>query len=153
MPLPSSDELTTDVAEGTLVQLDGIAQLVVTDRSKQETEEPRQLLMRLLQANEYSLADQPAVGVSYYNQLSGKAAFCVWVKAVDTIFDETACGSGTSAIGIAAATSSQSSAELPVVQPSGEVITTKVQYKAGRVTRSTIAGTVDILYDGEMRLP
>jgi diaminopimelate epimerase len=98
------------------------------------------------------LADKPAAAVSYYDPISGKAAFCVWVNEVDTIFDETACGSGTSAIGIAVAVMRGASVELPVVQPSGETITTKAIYSAGTITKSFITGKVKVLYDGELKL-
>jgi diaminopimelate epimerase len=152
MPLPESGQLVSQVQEGSLVMLDGIAQLVVTSQEQRERQTPRELLMRLLADNIYDLADQPAVGISYYDQTSGKAEFCVWVNEVDTVFDETACGSGTSAIGIALASTRESSVTLPVIQPSGESITTTSLYELGAVTKSQIAGTVNILYDGELSL-
>jgi diaminopimelate epimerase/GNAT superfamily N-acetyltransferase len=146
MPLPNDRTLFQLVPEGTLVQLDGITQLVVADQ------DPRQLLTQLLRENKYSLASQPAVGVSSYNPSSSKAKFCVWVNEVDTIFDETACGSGTSAIGIAVTAKDQTSTMLPVTQPSGETITTETTYDNDKITKSTITGKVNILYDGEMKL-
>src|SRR6266550_474047 len=118
MPLPCDGRLVRSVAEGELVQLDGIAQLVVTNPKEDQT--ARQLLTSLLNENKYKLNDQPAVGVSYYGRTSGKAQFCVWVKAVDTIFDETACGSGTCAIAVAKAQKEYRTVALDVVQPSGE---------------------------------
>jgi histidine racemase len=150
MPLPSQAQLLRAVAEGCLVQLDGIVHLVVTDGAVQGAATPRQMLDALLRANKYDLASQPAVGVTFYSYESSRAEFCVWVKEVDTIFDESACGSGTCAIGIAAATSSRESVRLPVVQPSGQVIITNAGYDqaAGQVQSSTISGVVDILYDG-----
>ncbi len=151
MPLPQKGKLTTEVAEGMLVQLDGIAQLVVTDKRIKQRD-PREVLTELLRSNAYGLADQPAVGVSYYDPATGKADFCVWVKAVETVFDETACGSGTSAIGVAMATQKRSSIKLPVIQPSGETITTEAAFRGGKVSSSVITGKVGILYDGELVL-
>ncbi len=113
MPLPKGGNLLELVDEGSLVQLDGIAQLVTTDLPDGQT--PRQLLGGLLQANKYQLAYQSAVGVSYYDRTSGKAEFCVWVRAIDTVFDETACGSGTCAIGVALAARAKNSVKLGVV--------------------------------------
>lgn len=150
MPLPKAAELVQPVPEGSLVQLDGIAQLVVTKPKDDQT--PRQLLTNLLRTNNYGLADQPAVGVSYYNQISGTAKFCVWVNAVDTIFDETACGSGTCALGVVESTKTQQPVELNVVQPSGESIRTEAEYTNGAVTKSSISGEVIVLYDGELKL-
>ncbi|HEU4966689.1 MAG TPA: GNAT family N-acetyltransferase [Candidatus Saccharimonadales bacterium] len=150
MPLPEAAELVQSVPEGSLVQLDGIAQLVVTNPKDVQT--PRQLLTDLLRTNKYGLADQPAVGVSYYDEPSGKAEFCVWVNAIDTIFDETACGSGTCAIGVAESAKTQQPVELTVVQPSGESIRTETQYANDAVTKSFISGEVAVLYDGELKL-
>lgn len=150
MPLPKDKTLVQSVSEGALVQLDGISQLVVTRRQDKQT--PRELLGDLLKINKYDLSSQPAVGVSYYDQTSGKAEFCVWVKDVDTIFDETACGSGTSAIGVAVANETGQSVNMNVIQPSGETIRTEASYAEGKVNKSFIAGEVAVLYDGEYTL-
>lgn len=154
MPLPRDEKLATQVDEGTLVRLDGIAQLVITDFTYQQNQTPRELLTKLLQENKYSLADQPAVGITYYDEATKKAEFGVWVKAVNTVFDETACGSGTCAIGVAAATAKKQNQKLEVIQPSGESITTEAAFdnKSGKVVASNIAGKVSILYDGELSL-
>jgi diaminopimelate epimerase/ribosomal protein S18 acetylase RimI-like enzyme len=152
MPLPNGGSLARPVTEGALVQLDGIAQLVVTDAAQRQARSPRELLNGLLRTNAYDLANQPAVGVTYFDQATGKAEFCVWVNAVDTVFDETACGSGTCAIGVASADRSKTSVDLGVVQPSGETIRTQAAYDGAKVARSYISGKVDILYDGELKL-
>ena len=150
MPLPVDGNPPRAVEEGTLVQLDGIAQLVVTHTGLREAMTSRQVLESLITGNKYGLSDQSAVGVSYYDSDTGRASFCVWVNEVGTIFDETACGSGTCAIGVAAATEARESIRLPVVQPSGEVISTEADYdpKIGRVVSTAISGTVKLLYDG-----
>jgi len=152
MPLPAAGKFITEVPEGTLVQLDGITQLVVAAPNQLRRQTPRQLLARLLATNAYGLAEQPAVGVSYYDQTSDKATFCVWVNEVKTMFDETACGSGTSAIGIALAWARQQPVTLSIVQPSGECITTTARYELGTITESQIAGNVRVLYDGSLSL-
>ena len=149
MPTPREGKLVRQVKEGWLVQLDGIAQLVTTKGTEQTL---RKLLQNLLSNNAYGLINQPAVGVSSYDQTTKRAAFCVWVKAVATIFDETACGSGTCAIGIATAWKSGRSSVLRVIQPSGEVIRTETAYAPGAVTISFIAGSVKVLYDGKFKL-
>lgn len=154
MPLPQNGELATKVAEGILVQLDGIAQLVVTDVEQQGKRSPRELLKDLLQENKYGLAGQPAVGITYYDPVSAKAEFGVWVKEINTIFDETACGSGTCAIGIASALKIKQNQRLEVIQPSGESITTEAMFdsETGKVTASNISGKVAVLYDGKLAL-
>ncbi|HKU18854.1 MAG TPA: hypothetical protein VJP80_06300 [Candidatus Saccharimonadales bacterium] len=150
MPLPRQGQLLRPVAEGQLVQLDGITQLVVSQTG--QAQNPRALLTKLLSTNTYDLARQPCVGVACYDSISGQAQFCVWVRDVGTMFDETACGSGTCAIGIARAWESGKDTALSVIQPSGEVIKTTATYAAGSVRTSFIAGTVEILYDGAFTL-
>ena len=149
MPLLKHSRLIKLIPEGTLVQLEGITQLVVTDPTKQALQSPRALLLELLKEDKFNLAALACVGVSYYNQATSKAEFCVRVNAVKTTFDETACGSGTCAIGIALATQQQRSVLLSVVQPSGKMITTRVIYGENGVKKSLITGKVEILYDGE----
>jgi diaminopimelate epimerase len=152
IPLPK-EALTKAATEGILVNLDGITHLVVTSAEVQQAKSPRELLNELLTFNRYNLRNLPSVGVDYYDLLSRKAEFCVWVNAVDTIFDETACGSGTSAIGIVLAEEARESIDQQVIQPSGESIITRATYADEKVIASTITGTVSILYDGALQLP
>lgn len=148
MPLSKDGGMVRRVQEGLLVQLDGIAQLV----ANKPEQTPRQLLTSLLRQNKYNLAAQPCVGVCFYDQFSRKAQFCVWIKEVDTIFDETACGSGTCAIGVARAWETGQSTTLDVIQPSGEIIRAEAICKPGGVDASFITGAVKILYDGALEL-
>lgn len=150
MPLPESRTFTQSVPEGMLVRLTGISQLVVTVPQGSQT--PRQLLTDIVQTNRYNLASQPAVGISYYDRSSRTSRFCVWVQAVDTIFDETACGSGTCAIGIAETMRLNRSVAMSIIQPSGETIQTTCVYASGTIVSSDISGEVATLYDGELQL-
>ena len=150
MPLPE-EQAVLEVKEGTLVQLDGIAQMVVMD---QNPEPASYLLDRLIKEKLYSLQAQPAVGVSNYDQSTNRAEFNVWVKEVDTVFDETACGSGTCAIGVALATKRKENVYLDVLQPSGEKISITCIWDdaLGKVVKAEITGKVNILYDGPFSL-
>lgn len=149
MPLPANEDLPSTVEEGTLVQLEGIAQLVVTDPDLREAKTSRQVLESLIAANKYDLASQSCVGVSYYDSKTCRAVFCVWINKVGTVFDETACGSGSCAIGVAAAMAARGPVRIPVIQPSGETIFTRADCDSrSRIVSSTISGGVRILYDG-----
>jgi diaminopimelate epimerase len=149
MPLPAEDPPSM-VEEGILVRLNGIAHLVVTDPGRREAMTARQVLESLIATDKYGLAGQPAVGVSYYDSGTSRAAFCVWVNRVGTFFDETACGSGSCAIGVAAAAAARGAVRLPVIQPSGDAINTFADYDSARSqpVSPTITGGVKILYDG-----
>lgn len=150
MPLPKNkSQLVRVVPEGTLVKLNGISQLVVTEASNIS---PRELLLKLYRENSYGLADELAFGVTYYNPTTGKAKFCVKVAGNDTIFDETACGSGTCASGIAMAVKEGKSQNLDIIQPSGEVISSHAIYQGKTITYSSITGSVKVLYDGPLSI-
>jgi histidine racemase len=153
MPMPPALNLVTPVEEGFVVRLDGIAHLVV-DSEWGDIRSAAALVSELAHHGKYGLEQQPAVGVSRYDRRSGAADFHVWVKRVGTLFDETACGSGTSAIGIAAAAAAQETVTLTVAQPSGESITSEATYSAmlGSVVSSAIDGAVTVIYDGPLDL-
>ncbi|MDB5175989.1 MAG: hypothetical protein JWM81_847 [Candidatus Saccharibacteria bacterium] len=154
MPLSREDDKTKLVDEGTIVQLYGIAHLVITDRSKVGATSAKDLCEEFIVSNKYGLAQQAAFGISYYDKQSGKSEFGVYVKEVNTVYDETACGSGTSCIGVALAAEAKDDLTVDVIQPTGEVIQTSATYDPVKkqVMQSRIAGTVSILYDGEYKL-
>lgn len=144
LEMPSAS--TSEFEQGAKVQFDGITQLVVPFKPTPAS------LQKLINSNR-SLSRCAAVGLSNYNSKSSQAAFSVWVKKVDTIFNETACGSGTAAIGIALAAKSKTNEQLEIMQPSGEsiIVTTKVDSKGKPVT-TKISGKVRVLFSGEMEL-
>ncbi len=153
MPMPPALDLVAPVEEGFIVRLDGIAHLVV-DSEWGDIGKAAALVSELACHGKYGLEKQPAVGVSRYDRRSGTADFHVWVKRIGTLFAETACGSGTSAIGIAAATAARETVTLTVAQPSGESIASEATYSAilGSVVSSAIDGAVTVIYDGPLDL-
>lgn len=152
MPLPIEGKLTEEVQEGVLVYLDGITHLVI-DTQDIQSANPREVMESLLKENKYDCNSFPAFGVSCYSQKTGEAKFCVWVQAVDTIFDETACGSGTCSIGIAIAAKIKQSISLNVIQPSGSSIQTRSEYdEKNGIMQSFTTSDVQVLYDGEFEL-
>jgi diaminopimelate epimerase/ribosomal protein S18 acetylase RimI-like enzyme len=153
IPLSQRGDITERLDGGSFVRLDGISHIVVTDESVRSRRGPRDLLHSLLASAEYDLPSQPAVGVTYYDPSTRLAEFCVWVREAETVFDESACGSGTSAIGIALATAARSSVRVDVIQPSGETISTSADYDPSvGIIASQISGTVKVLFDGEVVL-
>lgn len=155
MPLPKNEaDNVFAVDEGTLVRLDGIVHIVVNDTKKQQERTARETLTDLLEENKYDLQAEPAVGVCYFDEATEKADFAVWVRDVRTIFDETACGSGTSCIGVAMSFLRKSDGGINVIQPSGKGIVTKARYDvaSGKVVSSQISGTVDYLFDGRYKI-
>jgi ribosomal protein S18 acetylase RimI-like enzyme/diaminopimelate epimerase len=154
MPLSTSGDAVRQVPEGVVVRFDGIAQLVVTDDAVRTGNTPRDVLGSLLSADRHGFAAEPAAGVTFFDPATDAAEFCVWVRDVETVFDETACGSGTSAIGAALAVRERRSVERRVAQPSGDHIVTHAEFAPSEntVSASWIRGAVKCLYDGEVQL-
>jgi D-alanyl-D-alanine dipeptidase/diaminopimelate epimerase len=77
--------------------------------------------------DELSLRDREAVGVIWYEQQAGEVKInpVVWVKKVDTLYYESACGSGAIAVALC-------TGKRKIVQPTGECISVYVD--EGNVT-------------------
>jgi histidine racemase len=148
MPLQKNEEMFRTVDDGVLVQFEGIVQLVATDEARKKYS-PRELLLKILSEKKYELRGRPAVGVTYFDPASKRASFCVWVKNVDTIFDETACGSGTAAIGAVEARRKKMNVEMRVIQPSNEWITVSSEYRPmdTQNAQTWIRGPVQTLFN------
>ena len=140
----------------TQVEWDGMTQLVVTEsEATAAATSPRSLLERLLSndATATEIWAKPAVGVTCFDPTSSRARFCVWVRDVNTMFDETACGSGTAAIAIALANGDALAGDeiseriINVIQPSGDAILS-IAKVSGDLWKSEIEGEVKVLYDG-----
>lgn len=154
MPIPSTPFIT-EVPEGLLVRLDGITHLVqfLEDETSHRHPVTEDHFHHLRQNNVYGFGELPAVGVCVYNVATQSATFKVWVKSVETLFDETACGSGTCAIGCAKAFIDKTSIHgMKVGQPSGEYIEVDVDYNNTDILSASIRGAVDILHQGSFSL-
>ncbi len=152
MPLPIGGRLIESVEEGLLVFFEGITHLVVTETHP--LLDPKQLLETLIKEDKYHCTSYPAFCVTTYDKETKKADFCVSVKALDYIDYKTACGSGTSAIGIALVSEGKESSKFNVIQPSGETLRTSTNYDSDRgvVTESFITGPVSNLFKGIFQL-
>lgn len=104
-----------------LVNLEGITQ-VVTQLDKQLT--PQQLKKSAMVIIKKLGLDQsvPATGVMFLSETESGTSIepVVWVRDIESLFYETACGSGTCAVGIVKAMEQKSNLDnYPVMQPSG----------------------------------
>ena len=95
--------------------------------------------------NEYKLKNNSAVGVIFcenkYNTI--KINPVVWVKDIDTLFLETACGSGSIAVCIVEAFLKNHNQIINILQPSGLIITARVDYNNGIFQKTIITGDID----------
>lgn len=93
--------------------------------------------------------DFPAVGVIYTNFEDEKITIdpIVWVRETNTCYDETACGSGSIAAGIAAFLKNPGKNIFTVTQPSNESYTISLESKNGQISNIKFRGVVK--YRGE----
>jgi len=140
-----------------LVRLEGITHLVLEPGSEDarkitatfEVEKQKLMARRLLE--KHDLMEQPAAGVMALSRHQDvlKLLPYVYVKAVDTFYAETACGSGSVAVGLVLAKKRGSSVhDIEIQQPSGQFLTVNVDYKDGSFETASIEGKVEILYEG-----
>lgn len=105
-----------------VITLEGITQ-IITD-SKPGKQKTKNILKKL-----GLLTSVPAAGVMFIKKEKGKIKLnpFVWVRDIKTLFNETACASGTAAVGFYLARKLNRSLNLPIIQPSGETITVSVK--------------------------
>jgi histidine racemase len=74
----------------------------------------------------------------------------VYVRDINTLFYETACGSGSTAVALVESLKTKNNkTELDVLQPSGKLISVKVLINKGKFIYAEIDGEVEIVKNGE----
>lgn len=74
----------------------------------------------------------------------------VYVRDADTLYYETACGSGTTALGLTLAEQKGVSInDVPIIQPSGMLIKFSVDYDGDKFGYAQISGPIEQLEDQE----
>lgn len=93
---------------------------------------------------EYKIKDAEAIGVIFLEEtIKGtKIHPVVWVRNINTLFYETACGSGTTAVAILEAIKSNQSKNIDIIQPSNQSITAKIILNKGRIDGAFIFGNI-----------
>ena len=86
-----------------------------------------------------NLQNEPAVGVIWCNFKTNTINPFVWVKDVDTIYYENACGSGSLAYGIKKATM-QDNKNIAVRQKNGKIIDVNVDISNDYIKSASIGG-------------
>lgn len=134
-----------------LVKLEGILHVVVMpEQSKmylKKTYNIKQSAMSILCQNK--LLDSPAAGVIFVEQTVNalKIHPCVYVSRINTLFYETACGSGTVAVGLVFALLNRKSEEITVIQPSTKTIRVFVSIKGEEIDKAIISGGIEVHED------
>lgn len=138
--IPLQKNLITKKLGYTIINLEGITQ-VVTDSSPGKIKAKNIL-------NKLGLLDSvPAAGVMFIskNRSEIKLNPFVWVRDIKTFFYETACASGTAAVGYYLAQKLNRSLKLAVVQPSKETLNVAVKLSPNNLPQAKISGSIKIL--------
>lgn len=155
MPVYADPSRITQVAgraDTYIVEMEGITHYIVLnseDTSLIDSEEIKRQSFEILRRN--GLTDAPAAGVMYIcrDGNAWKIDPVVYVRDIDTLFRETACGSGTTALGLVLALrAGKSITNARVIQPSGMPILVTVSYDDSTFQSAVIAGPVSIIRKG-----
>lgn len=147
--MPVNNNLTDikEVADGFyLVEMEGISHIVITpDQSKKYLgQEDLKISGKEILAK-YKLLNIPAAGVIFTERGTDtyKIHPCVYVSEINTLFYETACGSGTIAMGLVIAMLRGKNIEIPIVQPSFKIIKSIVCCEGSMITKAIISGKIE----------
>lgn len=148
MPIYKNPKNISREGKYTIVPLYGITLVVIEQKEKfinQETAKKEAL--KILE--KFGLINSvPAAGVMFLYKKNGFYAIepVVWVQDIKTFFYETACASGTTAIGIFEATRTKKNVvELPVIQPSGMTLFISVIWNKNNFSLAKINGEIKVL--------
>lgn len=130
-----------------IVMMEGITHVVMNDEYPDtSSEDLKKITLKILQ--KLGLSESvPASGVMFLSRSNDgiKMRPVVWVRDIKTLFDETACGSGTTAVGLVEALKQGKSVNLPVIQPTGMVINIKIDFDGKEFGRAVISGPIQVL--------
>ena len=148
IPIPKTNDIITEVKQGVyIVKIEGITIVVLQDfvaykylKEKRDLKEIGRKFIKKLNLEKYS-----AVGVMFCEKYEDNIKInpIVWVKEIDTLFYETACGSGSTAVCMVETFFDKQTKTINIIQPSGGIITAKVEYENGKYMKSIISGKVE----------
>lgn len=150
-PVLSSIQKTKD--KYWIVSLYGITHVVIEERLIPEKANRQKLASRIL--DKLDLKKLKAAGVLFIRNRRAKILMdpFVWVRDVETFFNETACASGSTAIGLVKSLKAGKSIEsLEIVQPSKSSIFVSIKRDVKNFIRAWIEGPVEIKYEGELKI-
>ena len=141
---PSGISISEDFA---VVAMDGITHVLVEDTFKDEGPAALKDWAMILLKSLGLETSSPAAGVMFVSRTPTAIQIrpVVWVRDVKTLFFETACGSGTTAVGLLEALKTQTSIDVPVTQPSGMTIQIQVEFDGTQFQQAVISGPIEVI--------
>jgi len=145
-----------------VAKLEGISFLIAfkdTCNGKQvsvivDLEKRKQQVLNILR--EYKLSDEPASGLLVLNRKENGDIYLdpyVYVRDTGTLYYESGCGSGSTAVGLMLAKQSGASiVDQKIIQPSGMGLYVSVDRNEKAFLSATVSGPIELLLDGKMYL-
>lgn len=134
----------------TCIKIDGIL-IVILDEEKskpyiqklRENEEEAKSLLKHIMMTELD-SDEKAIGIMLLENISDRIKInpIVWVKEIDTVFYETACGSGSLGTTIYNYLKNKDN-KIEIIQPSGYSINIKLEENGEYIEKAIITGVVE----------
>lgn len=152
MPIYQDVAKVTNDGDNRIVEMEGIIQYINFNSEEIEgltQDEIKQKAMTLIRTKNFDRF--PAAGIMYSKKEGNnwRITPIVYVKAVDTLYAETACGSGTTALGLVLALQNgESINDLPILQPTGLPINVSVEFDGTTFKYAQISGPVEKLAEG-----
>lgn len=147
IPLKQSGDIVEKIKDGMYkVNMKGMTSIVISEANAKKYLENKQSIkeetMQLIK--DLKLENSEAVGVMYLETIDNKLKInpVVWVKEINTLFYETACGSGTTATAIVKSYLEKNDVSIDILQPSGYVINATITGINENNLKAVISGVV-----------
>ncbi|EKD62464.1 MAG: hypothetical protein ACD_52C00159G0003 [uncultured bacterium] len=155
MPVYKSKKKLQKIGRFTIVQLKGITH-VVTDLQKiPDNKEELKIYGKSILDKLGLSVKYPASGVMFIKRTAKRLSLypVVWVRDIETLFYETACASGSAAVGIARWTKfCKENFETKIIQPSGKEIKVDIKAKRDAIDQVTISGPIETVLSKTINL-
>lgn len=148
MPIYADPSRITFLENGTsIVAMEGITHVVMNDEHPNASpKELKKIAHIILQKLKLTQSDV-ACGVMFVSPsiLGFQMRSVVFVRDINTLFYETACGSGTTAVGLLEAVKQNKSVNFPVIQPTGIPIHVSIIFDGVQFRQATISGPITVV--------
>lgn len=147
IPLNSKKDFVNEIDNQIYeVILNGIKYVILEEEiSKKYLQDKKNIKTNAMEIlKKYQIKDAEAIGVIFLENFKGKKKIhpVVWVRNINTLFYETACGSGTTAVAILETLKSNKSKKIDIIQPSNQIITAKINLNKGNIEGAYIFGNI-----------
>lgn len=147
IPIYNSNECVRKLDTGIFeIKLKGIIIILIEEKiSKEYLKNKTNIKTDAMEIiKKYNIYDSEAIGVVFLENYDEyiKINPVIWVKSIDTLFYETACGTASIAVALKEAVLSNTSQKIKIMQPSGQIILTDVIIKDKHPIKAVIGGKV-----------